>query len=474
MKKLCGNIVFISLCLLWLLRPLAFCDQQEGGESVLGLRECVDLAIKNDPDIINTMDQIRIGRLTEKQAKRDLVLPTVSLETSYGPKLDFFGRPIATENIYSSRASVEKPLYQGGGLINAYRLGREVMKRARLDLVGKQAEVTEKTAGAYYDLLSAQENVRYYGELSGQAAETVALLKEKYAIGAALRVDLLEAEGRRSRADYRLLTAKNDLAEARAVLNRYLGRDPGSTIRVVEEFPVPSIREDVQTLTASALDERPDLLYQKEDVAYNQLKVALSKSKQYPHLSLVGSYSWEGDQFPGEDKEWALMLKLSFSLFDSTLSSSVSRDRLLENDFNFVRNPSTYDNKSLSLRLFDGSSSEVGLEKARADYRLSGNRLAEARRTVVNQVQKAVNQVKEDEAFLETARKWLEYSKEKLKLLEERLQLRETTDLEVLDARTKLADAKVRYLKALYARAADMVRLYRATGKRLQWKETAK
>ena len=30
---------------------------------ILGLRECVVLAIKNDPDIINTQDQIGIGRI---------------------------------------------------------------------------------------------------------------------------------------------------------------------------------------------------------------------------------------------------------------------------------------------------------------------------------------------------------------------------------------------------------------------------
>jgi outer membrane protein len=474
MKRAWKNILVIDLCLFWLLASVAFCGQEEARESILGLRECVDLAIKNDPDIIDTTDQIHIGQLTEKKAKKDLLLPTLNLETSYGPKLDFFGRPIATESIYFSRASLEKPLYQGGELINSYRLGRKMTERARLDLFRRQAGITETTAKAYYDLLSAQENVRYNEELYEQARQTVALLKEKFAMGVALRVDVLEAEGRKNNIKYRLITARNGLTEAKGKMNVLTGRDPESDIRVREEFPVPPLKTDVKTLTATALEQRPDLLYQKEDVAFNQLKVALGKSSRYPHLSVVGSYSWEGDQFPGEEKEWAVGLKLTFSLFDSTLNSSVSRNRLLENRFNFVGTAENFDNKSVSLSLFDGSSVTVDVEKARAAYRLAENRLAQAKRNVTTEVQGAVNRLKEAEALLETARSMVAYSKEKLKLLEERLQLRETTELDVLDARTRLADAKVRYLKSLYAKAVDVVSLYRATGKRLQWKETPK
>jgi len=470
MKKKCGSILVITQCLFLLLAPLAFCGQPRG-ETVLGLRDCVGLAIRNDPDIINIRNQIHIGQLTEKKARKNLFLPTVSLETTYGPKLDFFGRPIADESIYFSKASVKKPLYQGGGLLNSYRLGRKMTERARLDLVRRQAAITEKTAKAYYHLLSAQEKVRYCQDLYDQAVRTVSLLKEKYAIGAALRVDVLEGEGRKNSIRYRLITARNDLAEAKGKMNVLMGRDPAKGIRVMEEFPIPPLKVDVKTLTATALEERPDLLYQKEDVAFNRLKVAVNKSSRYPRLSLVGSYSWEGDKFPGDDKEWAVGLQLTFSLFDSTLSSSVSRNRILENSFNFVRKPENYDNKSVKLSLFDGSSNAVDLEKARAGYRLAENRLAQAKRTVVTEVQDAVNRLKEANALLETTRSMVEYSKEKLSLLEQRLRLRQTTELDVLDARVKLADAKVRHLRALYSRAADVVRLYRVSGKRLQWKE---
>lgn len=474
MKRAWKNMLVIDLCLFWLLAPVALCGQQEGGGSILGLRECVDLAIKNDPDIIDTTDQIQIGRLTEKKAKKDLILPTVNLDMTYGPKLDFFGRPIATESIYFSKATVEKPLYQGGGLINSYRLGRKMTDRARLDLLIRRAAITETIAKAYYDLLSAQENVRYNEELYDQAGKTVALLKEKFAMGAALRVDVLEAEGRKSSIRYRLITARNDLAKARGKMNVLVGREPGSDILVKEEFPVPPLEADVRTLTATALERRPDLLYQEEDVAFNQLKVDLGKSSRYPHLSLVGSYSWEGDRFPGDDKEWEVGLKLTFSLYDSTLHSSVSRNRLLENRFNFVREAENYDSKSVGLSLFDGSSTTIDLEKARAAYRLAKNRLARTKRKVKADVQDAVNRLKEAEALVETTRSMVQYLKEKLTLLEERLQLRETTELDVLDARTKLADAKVRYRKSLYAKAVDLVMLYRATGKRLQWEEMPK
>ncbi|RLE58558.1 MAG: hypothetical protein DRJ35_07695, partial [Thermoprotei archaeon] len=193
-----------------------------------------------------------------------------------------------------------------------------------------------------------------------------------------------------------------------------------------------------------------------------------------PSVSLTGSYSWEGDDFPGEESEWAIMLNLSYSLHNSTLSSALSQNKQYKTTYNFARKDSEYDVENVKLSIFDGSSNKVNLKRARADYRLSSNRLAKLERTIIKDVRDAFNKIREAEATIETTSKSIEYAEEKLKILEEKLRLRETTDIDVLEARVQLVDARVKNLQALYERSVAIADLYNATGKRMEWKENKK
>jgi outer membrane protein TolC len=105
---------------------------------------------------------------------------------------------------------------------------------------------------------------------------------------------------------------------------------------------------------------------------------------------------------------------------------------------------------------------------------LSSNRLAKLKRTITKEVRDAFNKLREAGAIIDITQKSIEYAEEKLKLLEERLNLRETTEIEVLEARVEVVDAKVKNLQALYERSVTIAGLYKAIGKRLEWKEKAK
>ena len=441
---------------------------------ILTLRECIDMAVKNDPDANSALDQIEIGHLRTKEAKWDLILPTVDLQTSYGPKLDFFGRPVTAEDIYRTKASIVKPIYKGGEVITTYRLGKREIDRAQYDYLQKATGVTEDTIKDYYNLLSAQENLRYYQELHKEAEQTVDLLHKKFRLGAVIWVDVLEGETKLNEIKYELIKAQGDLKVAAASLNERIGLDPGTRSQVVRESPIQPIEGDIEQFISLALRERPDLLYEKENSEFNRLRVKLNKSKQLPSVSIAGSYSWEGDDFPGQQSEWAVMVNLSYSLFDSTLSSDVSQNQLYKTLYNFAREDAQYDVEGIRLSIFDGSSNKVDLETARAEYRLSSNRLAQLKRTITREVRDAFNKLREAEAIIDITQKSIEFAAEKLKLLEERLNLRETTEIDVLEARVEVVDAKVKNLQALYERSVAIAGLYKAIGKRLEWKEHQK
>lgn len=468
-KKLCFQFLFI-IFFNFLITDSPYAADETGKIRVIDLKTCIELAIRNDPDTMNAMDKINIGRLRTKEAQISLIAPKIDLETTYGPMLDFFGRPVS-ENIYKSKVTVEKPLYKGGELITNYRLGKKDTIRAEYDYRQKYMSVTGDTIKAYYELLSAQECVKYIQALYGHAEQTVQLLRKKFQIGGATKVDVLEAETKAHDIKYKMIKAQGDLRTAIASLNKLTGIDVYTKTEVVKEFPLQTLKEDAESLIDEAMKNRPDLLYAKEDVEYERLRVDLNKSKGLPSLSLVGSYSWEGDYFPGMPNDWTIMLKLSVSMFDSTLSSSASQNRIWANPYNFQGEDQNYDLSNIKLSLFDGSQNDSKLESARANYRLAVNKMEQTKRTIEKDVKDALNKLLEAEATIATTEKQIEFTEEKLKILEEKLKFREATELEVLESRVQVIEAKTKNLQAMYDQSAAIGALYKASGRQLKWKE---
>ena len=463
------GIFFLSL--LWVKAIPA--SENEEKALILNLKSCIDMAVKNDPEVNNALDKTDIGYLKKKKAKRALLLPKLDFETTYGPKIDYFGRPITSDSIYRSEASIEKTLYKGGELVTGYKLGEKNIKIAKYDHRKKIADVMVETTEKYYNLLSAQEHVKKYKAIFRQTEQTVALIKEKFQIGATIRIEVLEAETLLNEIKYNLIRSQGNLKEAMAALNEQIGQDAGVISRVVCEFPIEYVPEDTRMLIAQAQKNRPDLLYRKEIVEYQKLNVDLNKSKYLPDLSLIGSYAWEGENAPGDEKEWSVMLNLSISLYDSTIRSSYSSNQIYENKYNFQDKDEDFDVEGLKLSIFDGSSNRVDLASSKAEYRLAKNRLEKLKRTIAKDVQVAVNKLREAESLQETAIKSIEYSEEKLKILEKKLQLRETSKIDVLEAQEDLIKAESKKLQAQYKYSIAIANLYKAIGKRLEWKGTS-
>ncbi len=408
MKILSGflaGILFLSLLLL----SVKDVNASEGNEKavILNLKSCIDMAVQYDPEVNRARDQTAIGHLLKNEAFKALVLPRIDLETTYGPKLDFFGRPIfpESESLYDSKVVFDKPLYKGGALMAQYEIGKKEISRSDFDFLEKSTAVMEDTTQKYYQLLSAQENLRNYVELKGQIEKTVDMLEKKVSIGAALRVDLLEVETQLAEVEYQIAKAKGGLESALAALNERIGQDPRTPIAVKHEFPIKPLKGDMNVWIADALGNRPDLMNQQDSVDLTQLKMDLEKSRNFPELSLVGSYAWEGDDFPGKDKEWSIGLALTFFYKDAKLSSSLADRTLYKNPFNFIAEDDEFNVSNVKLSLFDGYSNAVGLEYTKAEYLFEAKRLEKLKKSVIKEVRDAVNKLRETVARMEAAQK---------------------------------------------------------------------
>ena len=224
-------------------------------------------------------------------------------------------------------------------------------------------------------------------------------------------------------------------------------------------------------MIGEALLNRPDLLYYKTLLESNRLKLEIDKGKRQPMLSLLGTYQWQGDTFPGDEDSWAVQLNLSISLFNSTLSTYTSANKLYENPYSFRVEDDNYSTTGAKLSFFDGSSNDVTQARAAAEYRRSRNRVDQLKREIVMDVQNAETRVREANALLESGRQSIQILDEKLDILEQERALKEGAELDVLEARIDLAEAKVRNERALNEYAKAMADFYKSVGKQLRWKD---
>jgi len=467
--KLCFFLAIILLFLIVFYQNISVAGDNQSLR-ILGLRECIVLAINNDPDIINTQDQMGIGRIRTEEAFTSLLMPRFDLETTRGPQLDFFGNP-TSDNIFINRASIEKPIYTGGELITTYRMGQSETLRAQHDYKQKVVEVTGGAIEDYYRLLATQETLRYYQEIYDRAKKAVDLLRKKYEAGAVMRLEVLEAEEKVNEINYRLIKTQADLQADITSLYERIGWDLGEDIHVVKEFPIEALEGNIDDLIVNSMQYRPDLLYEKENLKFNRLKVRLNKSKELPNLSFIGTYKLEGENWPGDESEWAVMLNLTYSLHNSTISSSASQNQTYENPVVPRSQDIDYDVENLKLSLFDGSSNRVNIEEARAELKLSSNRLAQLKISLKKEVSDSFHKLQEAEAIIKTTEKSIKVAEEKLKILAEKLKLGLTTDVEILDAGMELIDFKVKNMQAFYEKSVALAGLYKSTGTELAWKE---
>jgi outer membrane protein TolC len=178
-------------------------------------------ALSSRPDLRALGWRIQQAEMGEKIA-RSRYVPEVGL----GAQMEWndetlFGR--AGSN-WTVGASLRIPLFDG--LETSSRV-----HRARADkekLLAYRDSMTEgirlEVRAAWADLVSASERLRVAGSALGQADEALRVVRERYAEGIAVMVELLGSEAARTSAQGNRATVTRDLALARAALDLATGR----------------------------------------------------------------------------------------------------------------------------------------------------------------------------------------------------------------------------------------------------------
>ncbi len=313
------------------------------------------------------------------------------------------------------------------GAVGAANLGLE-----RQDELIRAAEyqTSEQVINAYFQVISLAEARRAVEAQYANQAALLELVKMRYELGTAARLDTLQAAVALANIEPQLRNLTQAVRNTGARLNALMGRQPSAPLTIANELPLEDEAIDAEAAARLAM-QRPDLLAAdlSTDLLRRQRQVQVADLR--PYVAMAGSYGYVGSTFG--------------SIFDEghdTWSASVA----------------------LKVPVFNGLLTKGLVDQTDAQIRRNEVEISGQRRLVLVEVREILNN-------LDTARRNLQAAQLNLERAEEALaesllmyRLGKASYLEALDAEANHVTARRTMIEARYDVLTLVASLKRAIG----------
>lgn len=417
------------------------------GETKLSLPDCITLALKNQPSIKASQQNVIAGRGRETQA-RSSYFPQLNASTGYSEDHaagGAFGDSVTKS--YTTTLQLNQILYDFGRTGNTLDVMRWGTRSSEHDRDRTVHDVILNVKQAYYSLLAAKNLVEVAQKRVEQTESHLAQAQAFFKAGSKPRFDVTRAEVDVNNARLNLINAGNSVRIRTIALNNAMGIDPGKATEIEDTFPPAPEVPPLEKAQEESLKNRPELLKAEADIAAAKARVRAEQANYFPTLSVNGAYNWatgtqdlgqlpplvpgiSGRQLVGDiDKSWNAGIILSVPLFQG----GVTRGRVSEARANMIALQAQRDSATQSV-LLEVNQSYADMESAKVRIDVMESSLQKAR--------------------------------ESLQLAEGRYQAGVGPSIEVTDAQLAAVQAETEHIQARYDYEMSVARLLKAMGKR--------
>ncbi len=276
--------------------------QDSSRPPALTRREAIDSALAYNPQLEAAREQVAEARARVVQA---IAIPDPSLSGTLNTE----------NNLFGSSASKTVGLGVTVPFPDKIRLRGKVagadVHSAELSYSLLQQQIGSQTAQAYDALLVALRTNRDQRDALQLALDFVKRTQARYNAGTAAKLDVVKAQVDASQAQNDLIANDRDIANARAALNRLIGRALGAPVEPADTLAPPAPLPDLDQLRARAQQLRPEI---QSLVAQRQgARAATTLAKEYwlPDVNLGLSGSGQ----PGSANSFSTGVTIGFPVF---------------------------------------------------------------------------------------------------------------------------------------------------------------
>jgi len=437
MKKF-YSLFFITIYITSFLSKLSF-PQEEKSPQKISLLDAIEIAKKNNLDIIKAKEQINESygytKTIHSQILPEFTGSVLNLRQQKSrvalgltDELNFlFPDYVGPYNLFGEEINMQFPV------LNLKALNEFLSAKSNETLTELQAKVVEENvisqvSSLYFEVLRDIEAVKSTEENVKRYEKRLEVIKDKRKAGLATDIDVKSSEYELSKAKSELKVVQTQLTYSTTQLKQSLNIDISEDIELTDTLIFQPIQPlEIETATDIALKQRPDFLAQKQKEKVDLYQVKSAKCSWIPEINIYGRYGREGEEISDIIPVWSIGIQLDIPIWDS-----------------FKRKGTLEQKESQLLQTKDIT------EKVKAQIK--------------NEIQVIYEQMESAKNVVEVSIEYVALEEERLKQKQDELKAGTATQDDVFVAEVNLSKAKFQKIDAIYKYNISKVNWFRALG----------
>lgn len=423
-------IIFMNLILLINLYA------QQTGQSSLSLNEAINLALSNQPLIEQALDQADAAEAKINQQK-SYFYPRVEGDLTYirigpVPTIEFSGHnfELAPADNYNADVSASHLLYDFGKRSAIL----ELMKSYKLSAIDKieliKNNLAYQTIQIYYTILFLEKSIDVNEEQIRTLQKHLELTGKKVESGSATDFDILTTQVKVAGAQNQKTDIENALNKNKLALNSLFGRPSDSPLYLTGELKIDSSAFNLESLIDEAYAGRPEMKLAQDAGMNAEISRKVAALADRPNLSLMANLGVKNGYQP--------------DLNDPVVNWAAG--------------------VHASVPIFNGNLKKAQVAEAEAKMKSSADEINALKRKIKLEVEQAAADLQANRSKIKTSEVQVDHAKQAVSRAGSQYKDGVITNLDLIDAETSLAQAKLMYLQVVYQNVLSHYNLKKAVG----------
>lgn len=322
----------ISLLIIFTLSVTLFFAAGVSAGEVLTLQKAIEVALDQNPEILSARQE-QVKAAGAMSVAKGAFLPSISLGGSYTVEEET--SPTSETDTYEADVTVSQSIYQGGKL-RAYRTQAELAVGIAENRVADTEErIIYEVYKRFYNVLLLRENVDTAEDALSYAENYYRELEKRFEVGLVTGLEVTRAEKLLVTSRKDLVTARNNLQISRVNLFEILRSSEEKFSSIEGSLEYRSFSGNPRDSLKNALENRPDLAGLRDQVKVQEQDITIAGSSLKPNVNLSAVWEYSDPakgSSNGEQDTWSAKINVNFPIFDSgiTRGKVIQEEAILE------------------------------------------------------------------------------------------------------------------------------------------------
>ena len=350
MKRLICLIIFFA-CF--------FCQIALAEEISLTIDEAINMALRDNRDILLKSEDVNKSKLKIQEARADLY-PSLTLTSTWSRNNGYYSKDFSSFNY---QVGAKQYLYKGGETVNTIKYNEHLLDANQAILDKTKIETILNVKKSFYTLLLSNQYVEVNKAVLKNTKSHLEYLDARYKKGIASQSEILQVKSSLESVKQAYENSLNQGESSQALLNNYLYLD--KDVKIIPEGDLSYTEEKIvfdQGLLY-ALGKRPEIKQYDSQIKASEKSVDIAKSDNRPSIYASWDYynRTHGALGTGRNQSDNNIMGITFSwpVFDGWATKSKIEEALVD-----LKEAQVLREKAASDIALDFKNAYIGLKNA--------------------------------------------------------------------------------------------------------------